>query len=486
MRWDGGPLEIAHRAKDKALSDAETRDVIARWYEPATLALLEGSPANCLLLTFSGGSDASVEKKQQELVKAYAQQARKRGLAALGLVYPGAAAAGALARAAADAGLDGLVLEGKFPAELDFAAEVQKALRSLGSAAVVIPVAPSAAPLRKSNWPVAAVEGVTPGVNKASETTTASATAGLWVDSNIWLVRSFRLEAAPRPVWISYRIESGSPGLYTKSIADAATAGGRWIVALEDGLRAKLLKGDAAAKAAWKGIGGSLAFFAERTAWRNSIPFGTVGIILDNAGPHLDNSEEFLNLVARRQIPYRVIDRARLSADSVAGLRAVLAFDLVPPTDGERKVMRDFAAGGGLVLCGPAWGAAPKEQSYAVAAVEQGEMAVYKEEAPDPESVARDLNDLLTSDDFGVSVFDAPSVLSYVSTDNPGGRMLIQMVNYADAPADTITIWVMRKVAAARLEVPNSTTIDLPVRRRGGRSEIVVPQLEIYGALTVE
>jgi hypothetical protein len=436
---------------------------------PATLELLEGTPFNCLLVPFAGD------------IKPFAAKARERGIAVIGLVRPGAEAA-AVASAVADARLDGLALEGDFPS--GFADSLQKALSASGSAAVVIPIAGRAAAVRKAAWPVLAVEGVAPGVGKIADAAAASATAGLWVDSNMWLARSFRLNATPPVVWVAHAPPAGREGVYLKSVADAEAAGGRWIVTLEDGLRAKLLSKDAAAVALWRKLANLAAFFAEHAEWRGFAPFGTVGIIFDPTGPNLDNSEEFLNLVARRQIPYRVIERAQLGAPALEGLRAVLAFDLAPPTEAERKVVRDFAAKGGSVLIGPSWGGAPKQQAYTVEAVEEGEVAVYKEAAPDPQSVARDLNDLLSTPDLGVSVFNAPSVLSYVSAS--GGRMLVQMVNYADAPADSLTLWLTQKCTAARLYVPGSAPSDLPLKRSGGRTEIVIPPLAVYGALLVE
>ena len=125
-RWDGGPLEVAHRAKDKTLANPNVRDAISQWYEPATLALLDGMPVNCLLLTFSGGDDADLVQRQQRLVKEYAGKARERGLAVLGLVYPGSSGPSAIAKAAAEANLDGVVLEGEFPGGAGFA---EQALR---------------------------------------------------------------------------------------------------------------------------------------------------------------------------------------------------------------------------------------------------------------------------------------------------------------------------------------------------------------------
>jgi hypothetical protein len=482
VRWDGGPLEVARRAKDKELSDPAIREAISKWYDPATLTLLEGTPINCLLLTLSAGADPAIEQRQRQLVEVYAGTARGRGLAVLGVVYPGADP-DAVASAALDAQLDGLVLEGEFPGA--FAERLDATLRSK-SAAIVIPLLPSAV-ARKSTAPVLALEGVPPAVGKPSSgVLMASATAGIWLDSNMWLVRSFYPVADRRPVWIDHRPGAGSPEIYLKSIADAEVAGGRWIVDLDDALRPKLVRRDAEAMAVWKSVGTDLAFFEGHAEWRAFAPFGNVGIILDTEGKNFANSEEYLNLVARRQIPYRVIDRSRLGANSLAGLRAVLALDLAPPTDAERKVLRAFAAQGGLVLSGPSWGGGPKDQSYTVVAVDQGEVAVYKDESPDPDSVARDLNDLLSTPDLGVSVVNAPSVVPYVSSADGGTRMLIQLVNYASRPADSMAVWVPGRFSSARLYSAGGAAVDLSVRRSGSRAEIVIPNLADYGALLVK
>jgi hypothetical protein len=484
VRWDGGPLEVARRANDKARADPATLQAISQWYDPATLSLLESTPVNCLLLTFSAGADPQLEKQQQQLVKEYAVEAHKRGVVVLGLVYPGADPS-AVASAAIEAQLDGLVLEGEFPAGPTFAGQLEKMLHSGKSAAVVIPVAPAAV-LRKTAWPVLAAVGVAPGVGQVADSATASATAGQWIDSNMWLVRSFPFGSDRRPIWISQRPRVDSPGAYVKSIADAAAAGGRWIVALDDGLRPRLLRRDSDALAIWRSVGASLRFFEDHAEWRTYAPFGNVGIVLDAVGPKLAVSEEYLNLVARSQIPYRVIDRSQVGAPSLAGLRAVLAFDLAPPSEAERKTLHDFAAGGGLVLGGPSWGTPPKDQSYTVVGVDRGELAVYKDDPPGPESMGRDLNDLLQTEDFGVSVFNAPSVLSYVSTSDAGKRMLIHLVNYAGAPAEKLTIWVAGKFGTARLYAPERPPEDLAPRQSGRRTEIVIPKLPEYGAVLLE
>ncbi len=132
-RWDGGPLEVVRRAKDKSIAEnAALREAIAQWYNPSTLTLLDGTPINCLLVTFSAGVGSDIERQQRQLVKEYARVARKRGISVLGIVYPGADPQ-AVASASDEALLDGLVLDAAFPVGAGFAGELETALRSRNS-----------------------------------------------------------------------------------------------------------------------------------------------------------------------------------------------------------------------------------------------------------------------------------------------------------------------------------------------------------------
>ncbi len=474
-RWDGGPLELTRRAKDTTLP-AGAREAIARWYEPTSLGLLQNTPINCLLVTFSMGAGPEVEQRQQQLVGEYARLAHGRGVAVLGIVYPGAAPE-AVAAAARETQLDGLVLDGEFPA--GFAAK-------LATVPLVIPIARNAASLRTSKAPLLAVEGVRPEArNLSDQGIRAGASAEPWIDSNICLVRSLRLGTEWRPVWISQQANPSSQGDYVRCVADASVAGGRWMVAIDDDLRAGLFRKDARALAAWKSISTYLQFSEDHAAWRSFVPYGNLGIILDNAGTNRDLSDEYLNLVARRQVPYRLILRSELTAALLAGLQAVLAVDLAPPADAERKLLCDFAEKGGLLVGGPSWGDPPRDDSYAEARLGKGRMAVYKDDPPNPEAVAKDLLDLLDPEVMGLSVFNVPSSITYAATG--GGRVLVQLLNYAGRPVERVTIRFNGHFKTARLFTPENPPLDLSVLPTGnGRTELLIPELAAWGAVLLE
>jgi hypothetical protein len=271
-------------------------------------------------------------------------------------------------------------------------------------------------------------------------------------------------------------------------VADAAIAGGRWIVALDDELRAKLFRKDASALAAWKNIAAYLSFAEDHADWRSFTPYGNLAFILDTAGAAPDLSNEYLNLIARRQVPYGLIQRSELSQAALARFRAVLALDLAPPTDAERTLLHDFAEKGGLVVAGPSWGNPPKDESYAEVPAGKGCVVVYRDDPPDPESVAKDMLDLLEPEVMGLRVFNVPSVITYASAGDSGRRVLLQLLNYATQPYQSrMTFRLNGEYSRARFYAPNQAPIDLAVRATtNGRTEVSIPALVVWGAVLFE
>src|SRR5437764_1110542 len=121
IRWDGGAAD--------------------RWFrDPASLALLEGSPIDCLVVSWPTGVT------QHPLVT----EAHRRNLSVVGWATSSASPEGAIA-AAKSAGLDGIAIEG-FQGKSDFP---------------VIPIADRAAVAWDSPSPILGVTGnVWPGVSR--------------------------------------------------------------------------------------------------------------------------------------------------------------------------------------------------------------------------------------------------------------------------------------------------------------------------------
>ena len=137
-------------------------------------------------------------------------------------------------------------------------------------------------------------------------------------------------------------------------------------------------------------------------------------------------------------------------------------------------------------MAGPAQslGKPPKDQPYAEVTVGKGRVVVYKD--PDPESVAHDLRDLLSHEAMGVMAFNVPSVITYASTADSGKRLLIQLLNYSKWPAEAITIRVAGTYKTARMYTPDTAPAELAVLLEGGKTEISIAKLPLWGGLLLE
>ncbi|MCX6633722.1 MAG: hypothetical protein NT090_01290, partial [Acidobacteria bacterium] len=180
----------------------------------------------------------------------------------------------------------------------------------------------------------------------------------------------------------------------------------------------------------------------------------------DRAGKDSAMSDENLNLIARRRIPYRVIERRQLTPAAIEGLPVVLAAGLAPLTERERGLLAAVAGAGRIV--------------------------VYKEDPPDPEALSKDLLDLIGNENLPVRLFNAASVLAQAGTDPGGGRLLVQLVNYATEPSERITVRAAGEYRGARLYSPDAPPADLKTTRAGGKTDVLLAKVAVYAALLLE
>ena len=82
--------------------------------------------------------------------------------------------------------------------------------------------------------------------------------------------------------------------------------------------------------------------------------------------------------------------------------------------------------------------------------------------------------------------FNVPSVITLVSGGGPGQTLLVQLVNYFDHPVEAITLRVAGKFRSARMQTPESAEVDLPLREAEGRTEVTIPKLLLWGAVSMQ
>jgi len=465
VRWPGGPLEVARRAALKPVSP-ELAAALRNWYQPRSLDRLRHTPLNCILVTWSGG-DAAMEREQQRILRDYSCEAHRRDITVMALVTSSPTARGVADAVAA--GLDGFVVDGE-----------------AASADQVAPATRPLAPDRGRELPVIRLSSkaaTVPGIRLFSEdgAVQATPTSEPWIDSNLWFVRFLRWVSS-QPAWLGYSLGTTSDHEYARAIADAAAAGGRWVVAPDDTLISGLFEGTPAAERSWRRIVDTLRFFEDHSGWRQFSPAGTLGIVPQNT----DSGAENLNLIARRKIPYKLLTRATLSGPGLHRLNAVLALGCVL-NESEKAALRDFVESGGLAIVGPAWGrSVPPGEDFDVRPVGAGRVAVYRNDEADSETLSKDVLHWIGRENLGVRLFHAPTVLPTVSESSDGMQLLVQMVNYATEPAEAVMVRLAGEYQSARVYGLDGPPVALELEKSERGIEVKVPAVPVYAALLLE
>ncbi len=399
--------------------------VPARWMssDPKTLELVARTPINCLLVEESVWSAP------------FSAAAHSRGITVLGVVHMPADAA-ATVRKATTAGLGGVVLEGDFDAQ---------AVEQFRGAGVVIPLPPRAAMRFDRGAPVTGTtQGIWPGVQADAK---AAPTGGPWIDTNSGFLR-FARAAAEGQVWIANRPPEKTVlpvARYLQAIADAATVGAHWVVALDDEFNRQLLARDAKALAAWDRIGAELRFFEQHPDWRALKPYGRLVVVEDPSSGAL-LSGGVLDMVAGKHTPVRPVPLAQLQEGSLRGVSMAVNVDPESVSSGQKEALRGFTRSGGTLLTAP--------PGWKFPAPSKDRITLDKKELDQIDDLWKNINGMIGRENLGVRLFNVSGMLSSLVGDPEGKRLVLHLTNYTSYPVESIAIHVLGKYTRATLYTP--------------------------------
>ena len=490
MRWLAGPLDISQREKKEGFT-AKSTEVLQRWLDPSVLEILRGTPVNCLVVSWAAGLPADAE--QQKALVPLLDRGKSAGLSFVGLVEGQANQAAAVASARA-AGLAAMIMEGEVP----------------NAGLPILPLAANPHLPWDSSSPVLVAKGnVWPGVasqglnsqdwRRGGDTQAAGPTSEPWIDSNGWFLRLAKVCAPSKTSWLLFDPPGGANVIladaYLRAIADSGSFGGRWILSLDDALRASLAQKEQSAMETWKSIAGALAFFAKHSQWETYSPVGQVGVISDFSGANETIGTETLNLMVRSNVPFRIIEKAKLATAPLTGYKALISVDDAMPEPAARKRLLDFARQGGALLVSQSWkgeGGTPTGAAHPrldLRKLGKGKFAVCKDETPDPYMVARDIHVLLSRVNDLSRFFNLSAFLS-AHTARPGGASaLLQITNFASATrsaASQVTVWFPQQYREARMwTLGSEAPVALKLEPENTGMDVQIPSISPYAAVEV-
>jgi hypothetical protein len=321
-----------------------------------------------------------------------------------------------------------------------------------------------------------------------------SPTAQPWIDSNVPLVRfeqGFHPEQVPL---YTFAWDTSDPlqqkqgptaAEYSLAIAEAGALHSDLILNVHENLQKGLSVNDTGAWTFWKKIKPYLEF---ASTVETPQPEASIGIVTKD----YDSAYEPMNLMARHNIPFRVIPAGNLTAQVIAGLKMLLLF--TAPNTQAASAIADFASVGGTVVAAGLsgsypWQTAPTSRvaehstSYAIG---KGQVLELSEPVADPETFAQDVRRLMKGQDILVSLWNALTTIGVPYRDSRTGTTLLELVNYS---GESLRVQTRMKglFHSIRLETPeHGCCRSLPAIQHDGFMEFVVPELQATARVHLE
>jgi transposase len=426
------------------------------WSDVASLALLEGSPVNCLLLR-----DPAPE---------FVAAATGRRLVTLAVLKPGGDPARALA-----AKVTGLVLEG------DFSDVEAAAIRAAAGASPVVELTSRARLKLGDGAPIVGThQGVWPGIGVHDDgVKKAGPTGSIWIDTNTGFIRAARAfgggtlwlgnEPPPRTLVTTDR--------YLQVIADAAISGARWIVALDSDFAARIPKREAGALNAWRRMNEMLAYFERHPEWRAMREFGRLAVVQDPAAGSL-LSGGILDMIAVKHTPVRPIPGRNLTAEALKGATMAVNVDPESLTPEQKEVLRAFTRAGNTMLSGPPGWKKPSGQGI--------RLELEKDELQRLNDMWRDVNNMIGRRNLGVRLFNVSSMLSNALESADGNTVVLHLVNYADFPVENVTAHFLGSYRTATLLTPDGVEKKLEIYRADEAQGVDIAKVATCATIKLE
>ncbi len=437
--------------------------VPARWTspDPGSLELLEGSPINCLLL--------------ERVTPEFTAAARAKGIAVLRVVRPGPDLDAALQETAATKAT-GLVLEGAFGP--DEQARAREVADRQGWRLIELPPRASLK-LDRPDGIIGTYQGLWPGIRAFEDNAVRAApTGGPWVETNAGFLRYLRA-ATGAEIWMANTPpKTMLPAhRYLHAVADAASSGARWVVALDADLDRRLHAREPKALAAWRRICTYLKFYEDHNHWRSWEPAGRLALVQDESSGAL-LSGGILDMIVVKHVPVRPLPRARLNASALQGARLVVNVDPAALGEADKEALRTFTRAGGTLLSGPPGWKFPPPQDDRITLDEKDVTRL--------DDIWREVNMLIGRRNFGVRLFNVSGMTSNLLADPDRKQLLLHLVNYTDYPAENITVHIAAPCRSARLLEPGEAPRSLSPYEIEEGVAVEIDRIAIAAALLLD
>jgi hypothetical protein len=322
----------------------------------------------------------------------------------------------------------------------------------------------------------------------------SSPTSQPWLDANLAMIRherAFQSEQAPLYTFswdLSDEVvkEQGpSAADYSLAVAEAGAFHADLLLELHPRQEKGLASGDRATLASWNEVKRNLQFY-QRGDQAAKESTARVAVLTND----YDSSYEALNLMARHNIPYRVLRSADVKAHDLEGFDVVIAF--AAPSKELTADINNFAEQGGVAVLVNVPGTYPwnlpgastpvpaKTSAHSTTyPVGKGRVIELGEAVTDPETFARDVRRLMVKERVSVSLWNSLTTLVTAYPGEKPGEVIVELINYEEEPTQ-VQVQVKGNFGNATVETAERGCCQtLKVARVDGFTEFVVPDVFI-------
>jgi hypothetical protein len=334
-------------------------------------------------------------------------------------------------------------------------------------------------------------------IKRGSVLEVSSPTAQPWIDTNLALVKiEQRSHQAQVPLYtFSWEgvSDSGQQPIeltaadYSLAVAEAGAFHANLILELEDRLQKGLSEHNPQARRLWDQVI-LYANFYSHTGKQGMESAASVAVVVDD----LDTTDETMNLLARHNIPFKVLRPADLRSEDLEGFDVVVVF--AKPDSAACERLGNLATRGKSVVLVDAHGSYPWQNGHPVRlnehavsyAVGKGKVLELSEPVTDPETFSQDIRRLLGTQTALISLWNGLTTIAVPYSEHGGTVKVLEFINYAADPL-RLQVQVKGTFASVRYETPEHQCCEsLVAVKHDGFTEFLIPELRIAGRVHLE
>ena len=324
----------------------------------------------------------------------------------------------------------------------------------------------------------------------------SSPTSQPWLDTNLAAIRYERGVEGEIPLYSFAWDDSDSlmkqfgPKTedYALAIAEAGAYHADLVLPVHEAQQKALLSGNKDALAGWEGVKRYLDFYRKEDGSGGTAAEARVCVLTED----FETAFEPLNLMARHNIPFRVMKSNEVKAQDLAACDVAIA--LAQPGKELAEELNDFAAKGGVAVTTKLQGPFPWESSGKATdngpsttyAVGSGRVIQLKEAVADPETFAQDVRRLMVKANVPVSLWNSLTTLAAAYPGTKPGETIVELVNY-DEESSEVQVQVKGTYRSAIYETPERGRSEkLRTTEVNGFTQFVAPNLIVGGRVRLE